>query len=120
MKVEIKGRVRTDGHVYRLSDETTIRTYADNDCRKSDVAKMWLMLENFSDDLEAVAKKCERVCSNDLPIQGIMDIVNMLLAFAHQIEHYACMDILAFDETSMAPTDVIICTSKYTIRILGE
>ena len=105
MKVQIKGRVRTDGHVYRLSDETIIRTYADNDCRKSDVAKMWLMLKNFSDDL---------------PIQGIMDIVNMLMAFAHQIEHYACMDILAFDETSMAPTDVIICTSNYIISILDE
>lgn len=120
MKVEIKGRVRKDGHVYRISDETIIRTYADNDCRKSDVAKMWLMLKDFSDDLEAVAKKCERVYSDDLPIQGIMDIVNMLMAFAHQIEPYACMDILAFDETSMAPTDVIICTSNYIITILDE
>ena len=120
MKVEIKGRLRTDGRVYRISDETIIRTYADNDCRKSDVAKMWLMIKDFSDDLEAAAKKCERVYCDDLPIQGIMDIVNMLMAFAHQIEPYACMDILAFDETSMAPTDVIICTSNYTISILDE
>lgn len=81
---------------------------------------MWLMLKNFSDDLEDVAKKCEIVYSDDLPIQGIMDIVNMLMAFAHKIEPYACMDILAFDETSMAPTDVIICTSNYTISILDE
>ena len=78
------------------------------------------MLKNFSDDLEDVAKKCEIVYSDDLPIQGIMDIVNMLMAFAHQIEPYACMDILAFDETSMDPTDVIICTSKYIISILDE